>query len=415
MRKFRVGDIVTAKKRVGEVRQLLDNGRAFVYFPYVHETDQMVLSGYEQHWNMSDLRAATASEKKDFKRRKKELESGGGGMNRRRYELIDPSVNARKFWEIEVNGSEVTTFWGRIGSAPASKSKDFKTAAKADAEVKRLVKEKEKKGYELVSGKFKVQPKKAVLPKRASRNKDWELWVYIKAGVSPADAKKVTKTLSRFESLDWMGDGSDSEEFDVSFFGERDVVEKAAAAVDTLKIKGVRTNTHPSAGDEPMTKKSKKYHGGQNGTAKAPKKPKRSAGKLTSSEVNWLAKHGWSSAQIAALTPAEARRLIAVGKHKKPGADTEMAAALVDNARLKAYRDDLIKAGVGFKIPSTLDVVDLAKSITHISAGRRDITDFVKFAVTHGVFTDGDRCLLVVPQSVAKDVKNVLQMARPAK
>lgn len=413
MKKVKVGDIVVAKKRVGEVRQLLDNkNRVFVYFPYVHETDQMILSGYEQHWNKSDLRGATAVEKKDFRRRKQELESGGG-MGRRRFELVDPSVNARKFWEIEhpADGDDtaITTYWGRIGVAPSRKTKSFGSKALAEAEVKKLVKEKERKGYKAVSGE--ASPKQASAKKSSKKAPEWELWVYVKNTVSPAEAKRVTNTLKRFKSLDWMGDGGDAVEYDVSFFGARDVIEKASAAISALKIDGVRVKAHASMGDEQTTKKSR---GGRKATVKAKKRSK-SAGKLSSDEVNWLARHGWSSAQIASMAPAEARRLIAVGRHKKPGANTELAAGPVDDARLEAYRKDLVKAGVGFKIPSTLDVVGLAESVTHISDGRRDITAFFKFAVTNGVFTDGKQCLLIVPAAIAKDVKNVLQMARPAK
>ena len=59
-------------------------------------------------------------------------------------------------------------------------------------------------------------------------------------------------------------------------------------------------------------------------------------GKLSSREVNWLSTHGWSSAQIARLTPAAARKLIAAGVPKVPGTQTRLAAKPASRTKAKA-------------------------------------------------------------------------------
>jgi predicted DNA-binding WGR domain protein len=63
----------------------------------------------------------------------------------RRFELSEGTSN--KFWEIEVDGSSVTTRWGRLGTNGQSKTKEFASAAKAQAEHDALVREKTGKGY----------------------------------------------------------------------------------------------------------------------------------------------------------------------------------------------------------------------------------------------------------------------------
>ncbi|MBC7817912.1 MAG: DNA ligase [Planctomycetaceae bacterium] len=71
--------------------------------------------------------------------------------NRRLYfEFVDSSSS--KFWEIALNGSDVTTRWGRIGSDGQSKTKSFGSADKARAEYDKLVSDKTDKGYVEVGG-----------------------------------------------------------------------------------------------------------------------------------------------------------------------------------------------------------------------------------------------------------------------
>src|SRR6218665_1670082 len=63
----------------------------------------------------------------------------------RRFELIDGS--SQKFWEIELQGSDFTVRWGRIGTDGQSQQKSFPSAAKAQTEHNKLPTEKQKKGY----------------------------------------------------------------------------------------------------------------------------------------------------------------------------------------------------------------------------------------------------------------------------
>jgi predicted DNA-binding WGR domain protein len=63
----------------------------------------------------------------------------------RRFELVEGASN--KFWEVDVSGNDVTTRWGRIGTAGQSKTKTFASPAAAQKEHDDLVREKLAKGY----------------------------------------------------------------------------------------------------------------------------------------------------------------------------------------------------------------------------------------------------------------------------
>lgn len=63
----------------------------------------------------------------------------------RYFECVENSSS--KFWEIALNGSDLTTRWGRIGSDGQSKTKSFASAEKARAEYDKLLSEKTEKGY----------------------------------------------------------------------------------------------------------------------------------------------------------------------------------------------------------------------------------------------------------------------------
>jgi predicted DNA-binding WGR domain protein len=65
-----------------------------------------------------------------------------------RYELIEGS--SKKFWEITLDGSALTTRWGRIGTSGQSKTKSCASDAAAQKEHDALVREKLSKGYSLV-------------------------------------------------------------------------------------------------------------------------------------------------------------------------------------------------------------------------------------------------------------------------
>jgi uncharacterized protein (TIGR02996 family) len=65
-----------------------------------------------------------------------------------RYEFKEGSSS--KFWEITLSGSSFTTRWGRIGTEGQEKTQHFDSSAEARKEHDKLVREKEKKGYEPV-------------------------------------------------------------------------------------------------------------------------------------------------------------------------------------------------------------------------------------------------------------------------
>jgi predicted DNA-binding WGR domain protein len=67
------------------------------------------------------------------------------GGAKRYFEFV--AGGSRKFWEISLSGSDVTTRWGRIGTDGQSKTKTFKDAAAAKKEYDKLIAEKTSKGY----------------------------------------------------------------------------------------------------------------------------------------------------------------------------------------------------------------------------------------------------------------------------
>ncbi len=64
----------------------------------------------------------------------------------RRFEYRD--AKSSKFWEIDQQGSTVTTRWGRLGTDGQTKTKDLGTDAKATAEVDKQIRGKTGKGYQ---------------------------------------------------------------------------------------------------------------------------------------------------------------------------------------------------------------------------------------------------------------------------
>src|SRR5579864_2109861 len=64
-----------------------------------------------------------------------------------RYEYSEGSSN--KFWEITLDGNNVVTHYGRIGSDGQSTTKPFKDAGEAKNAYDKLIAEKTKKGYTL--------------------------------------------------------------------------------------------------------------------------------------------------------------------------------------------------------------------------------------------------------------------------
>jgi len=66
-----------------------------------------------------------------------------------RYEYSDAKSN--KFWEIELEGASHTVRYGRIGTDGQAKTKEFADAAKAEADYKKMIASKVKKGYALAA------------------------------------------------------------------------------------------------------------------------------------------------------------------------------------------------------------------------------------------------------------------------
>jgi predicted DNA-binding WGR domain protein/cell wall assembly regulator SMI1 len=105
--------------------------------------------------------------------------------------------NSNKFWEIEQSAQSVTTWWGRIGTAGQSKIKDCGTAAKAKAEVEKLIAEKAGKGYVSVSRTSgPAEPKKSSARSSAVERR------------SQKDGEDFAGKLAAFE--EWLRDGSPS-------------------------------------------------------------------------------------------------------------------------------------------------------------------------------------------------------------
>ncbi|HEX8916091.1 MAG TPA: DNA ligase, partial [Humisphaera sp.] len=71
--------------------------------------------------------------------------AGAGGGSSRYFEYVEGTSS--KFWAVSVAGAEVTTRWGRIGSAGQSKTKAYADGAAAAAAAAKLVEEKTADGY----------------------------------------------------------------------------------------------------------------------------------------------------------------------------------------------------------------------------------------------------------------------------
>jgi DNA ligase-1 len=66
----------------------------------------------------------------------------------RRFEFAEGASN--KFWEISMNGVEVTVRYGRIGTGGQTKTKTFADETAATEYLEKLIEEKTEKGYEEV-------------------------------------------------------------------------------------------------------------------------------------------------------------------------------------------------------------------------------------------------------------------------
>lgn len=73
-------------------------------------------------------------------------------MSKRYFEYIGEDASrgiesSAKFWEIDVNGSDLTIRFGKIGAAGQTTIKSFDSDEKASVESEKLVTAKVKKGY----------------------------------------------------------------------------------------------------------------------------------------------------------------------------------------------------------------------------------------------------------------------------
>jgi len=73
---------------------------------------------------------------------------------KRLFEFVEGTSS--KFWEVWVEGRDVTTRWGRIGTDGQTKTKTFKDESAAQAEMAKLIKEKTGKGYQEKSGQVEA-------------------------------------------------------------------------------------------------------------------------------------------------------------------------------------------------------------------------------------------------------------------
>ncbi|MBL4849664.1 MAG: WGR domain-containing protein [Planctomycetes bacterium] len=94
-----------------------------------------------------------------------------------------------KFWTIGIQGSKVTTTWGRVGTGGQSKTKSHASAGKAQEEYDKLVSQKTKKGYTEATKK-KASKKKATKKKVAKKKADKQRKVKKKATKKKATKKK---------------------------------------------------------------------------------------------------------------------------------------------------------------------------------------------------------------------------------
>jgi predicted DNA-binding WGR domain protein len=84
---------------------------------------------------------------------------------------------SNKFWSYETEGSKVTFRWGRIGGTSDSQTKTFRSPMEAQKEIAKKLREKEKKGYNLVT-KAKLSEETKVAEALGPQNKIKRmLWV----------------------------------------------------------------------------------------------------------------------------------------------------------------------------------------------------------------------------------------------
>ncbi len=110
-------------------------------------------------------------------------------MSKRRFEYSDEKSN--KFWEIEVNGSEHTVGYGRIGTSGQTKTKTFDDAAACEKDSAKLIQQKTKKGYAEIISDASVSDLKGLLVGLCRDTADEEILKALSDAVVTFDDDKI--------------------------------------------------------------------------------------------------------------------------------------------------------------------------------------------------------------------------------
>ncbi|MEM7557793.1 MAG: DUF5724 domain-containing protein [Planctomycetota bacterium] len=108
--------------------------------------DQLAVPVGKRKIAVADAPEEKTKPKSQAKGKKKATAAAGVAGKKQHFEFDDGK--SKKFWAIEIDGSNVTTNWGRIGTNGQSKTKSYDDEASAQAEYDKLVASKTKKGYE---------------------------------------------------------------------------------------------------------------------------------------------------------------------------------------------------------------------------------------------------------------------------
>jgi DNA ligase-1 len=102
--------------------------------------------GLRRDATASQQLVASAPQQKQTAKTTVVIASAAPATKKRMFEFSDGKSN--KFWEVWQSGADMTTRWGRIGSAGQSKTKTFADAAAASRQIEKLIQEKTEEGYE---------------------------------------------------------------------------------------------------------------------------------------------------------------------------------------------------------------------------------------------------------------------------
>jgi len=130
----------------------------------------------------------------------------------RRWEFV--GGNSKKFWEAGLSGTAVTSRYGRIGTNGQTTVKEFDSLAKAESYLRRVIAEKEKKGYSEVEGASPNAIPETAVTEKAQPVKDeetfefpgsWRRVLHPRHGGIPRPPAEVDKDAAR-EVAHWISD-----------------------------------------------------------------------------------------------------------------------------------------------------------------------------------------------------------------